>query len=400
MVRLVVLVTCSLGLGGCTFDTSATGNGRDGQLPAIDATTSVIDAGQGDGSTSSEDAGDIPTVSYTRTIRINPPVLTQELDGFVVAILINADVGLRTHARNDGTDIAFKTMAGLPLFYEIESYDGNTGTLEAWVRLPSLPISGVEIAMHYGGLGPFTVQDATATWATTFAAVWHFSDDVLTPGVFPDSTGGGSTTAATVNIAVPASANGIAGGGLLFNGTTHSLHVPNSAAGPLNFATESFSYSTWVLVTTNKGMWDSPYHKGGSSPAMPGYAFELGTGDWAMAVSTSPPAGEEKTIAFGDGADLTGAWVHLVGVVDGPADQASAYLNGTFRGSTELLGSVSGANEATISRPSSGNFFQGSLDELRIYNVALSSDWIAAEYENLSSPASFLDVGPEVSLGN
>ncbi len=395
MVRLVAIATCVLGIAGCTFNTSATGVTRDGSgPPPADANKMVIDAGDFDASVNGQD-GDVPVMTYIRTIEINPPVMTEELDGFVVAILIDDDSRLKSHARTDGADIVFKTTQGIPLLYEIESYDGNSGSLVAWVRLSSLPISGTSIVMHYGGA--VVSHNAAATWNPQFTAVWHFSDDVVAQGVFPDSTGGGSNTAIAPSGSAPTSVVGIAGAGLLFDGTDDSLYVPNSAAGPLNFDTGSFSYSAWVFVATNVGEWDSPYHKGGSSQGGPGYSFELGMNDWAMAVSTP---GEEKTVVLGDSANLVNKWVHLVGVVDGTANQASGYLNGAFRGETELLGSVSGANEVTMSRPSSDDSFKGRLDEVRIYNVALSEDWIAAEYTNLNDPVSFLDIGPEVSLGN
>lgn len=41
------------------------------------------------------------------------------------------------------------------------------------------------------------------------------------------------------------------------------------------------------------------------------------------------------------------------------------------------------------------NGYEGTIDELRIATVARTSGWIATEYANQSSPATFYTVGPE-----
>src|SRR6266498_101169 len=41
--------------------------------------------------------------------------------------------------------------------------------------------------------------------------------------------------------------------------------------------------------------------------------------------------------------------------------------------------------------------FKGSVDELRVSSIARSSDWIATEFSNQSSPATFYTLGAEVT---
>ena len=40
-----------------------------------------------------------------------------------------------------------------------------------------------------------------------------------------------------------------------------------------------------------------------------------------------------------------------------------------------------------------GQYFNGSLDEVRISNTVRSADWIATEYNNQSSPSAFYTIG-------
>jgi MSHA biogenesis protein MshQ len=50
-----------------------------------------------------------------------------------------------------GCDIAFMAASGgAQLDHEIEAYDGTTGTLVAWVRIPSLTGVNSTIFIYYG----------------------------------------------------------------------------------------------------------------------------------------------------------------------------------------------------------------------------------------------------------
>ena len=56
-----------------------------------------------------------------------------------VGIVIAGDTALAGHARPDGRDLAFTAADGTTVLpFEIERYDGATGALVAWVRVPSL----------------------------------------------------------------------------------------------------------------------------------------------------------------------------------------------------------------------------------------------------------------------
>jgi hypothetical protein len=61
--------------------------------------------------------------------------------------------------------------------------------------------------------------------------------------------------------------------------------------------------------------------------------------------------------------------------------------NGRVLTNVQTLGAQSGG----------GEYFAGSIDEVRISNSARSADWILTEYRNQSSPGSYIAAGPRLS---
>jgi len=73
-----------------------------------------------------------------------------------IPILLNfTDADLASHALDNGSDIAFTLIDNsTQLNHEIESFNGTTGALVAWVNITSLPHdSDLKINMYYGNAG-------------------------------------------------------------------------------------------------------------------------------------------------------------------------------------------------------------------------------------------------------
>ena len=75
----------------------------------------------------------------------------------------------------------------------------------------------------------------------------------------------------------------------------------------------------------------------------------------------------------------TNKWVHIAAVFDGLNSEVKLYVNGELKNTT-ATGSVINTNSNTIFRIGSlptvanGNYFKGQLDEVRVFNTALSDD--------------------------
>lgn len=77
-------------------------------------------------------------------------------------------------------------------------------------------------------------------------------------------------------------------------------------------------------------------------------------------------------------ADLkTGEWINVVGVYDGA--NAKIYLNGVLKGTLPLTGTVNPGQAATLGK-SGSTFFSGEIDNVKVFNRALTAQEVADLY--------------------
>jgi hypothetical protein len=116
---------------------------------------------------------------YRKKINIDHSKVAGDLNDFPV--LINAvDSDLKNKAQVDGDDILFMDGPGIAgrLFHEIERFDSDTGTLAAWVCIPSLSNSSdTELYIYYGNPVCNNQEYGSRVWDDGFEAVWHMSED-------------------------------------------------------------------------------------------------------------------------------------------------------------------------------------------------------------------------------
>jgi len=167
---------------------------------------------------------------------------------------------------------------------------------------------------------------------------------------------------------------GIKGKALRFKGTKES-YVNYGNGKSLNFDTGSFSYSCWVYATESVGKWDMPIFKGGLNKMEPGYDMELGTDKWMASISDGT---QTRNVELGY--ETNNKWVYLVVVVDRDQNKMYGYRDGSLVSSADIkgFGSVSSKQSLWISHP---NYpFKGLIDEVKIYNRALSADEIKKDF--------------------
>jgi hypothetical protein len=79
---------------------------------------------------------------------------------------------------SSGYDIIFRASNGVDeLYHEVESYNGTTGTLVAWVRVPTVSgTANTTIYMYYGNQCiTSATQSANNVWELT-TGVWHLKE--------------------------------------------------------------------------------------------------------------------------------------------------------------------------------------------------------------------------------
>ena len=148
-----------------------------------------------------------------------------------------------------------------------------------------------------------------------------------------------------------------------FNGTSALVTVPDAASLHLS---SGMTLKAWVNPSAVNANWRDVIYKGNDN-------FYL------EATSTNGSRPDAGTIAGGSYADAFGTaalpangWSHLTETYDGAA--LRLYVNGTQVASTAHTGTIaSSTNPLQIGGDSIyGQFFAGLIDEVRVYNVALT----------------------------
>ena len=109
------------------------------------------------------------------------------------------------------------------LNHELESYGATTGSVNAWVQVPTLSATAdTVIYLYYGNASAADQQNKTGVWDPNYKGVWHLSE---ASGNFNDSTAGANTGAAT---SVTRTTGEVAGGGS-FDGSSSYVGVANQS---------------------------------------------------------------------------------------------------------------------------------------------------------------------------
>ena len=290
------------------------------------------------------------------------------------------------HVSNaQGFDIVFSSdlQGQSKLNYEIEEYDPTAGRLIAWVQIPNLSHStDTALYLLYGNSNiTASQQNPNAVWDNTYKAVWHLPNG--TQLSLADSTTNGNS--ATNNGA--AATAGQIDGGMLVDGTSYAtVGTPTSL---VNILQGDATFSAWV----------NPVPGGGGS-----VMGNLGSSGWWLYASEGGFffEGDYNDSYFGVGASgpNAGAWSYVTATLQNTPEGTvgTAYINGVPSGTVSMItGGAPDDSSQTIylANTGYGEPFNGSLDELRISNVSRSPDWIATEYNNQGSPATFYSLYSE-----
>jgi glucose/arabinose dehydrogenase len=168
------------------------------------------------------------------------------------------------------------------------------------------------------------------------------------------------------------------GSALRFNGTSAYVDLGNP---PLLGATGSMTWSAWVrpeMTPPDDGiiLGRSDDNGGWQLKSTP----DTGPRTFGIAISGGSLAHTQR---YGTLVPLLNTWYHVAGVFDAQARTLDLYVNGALDDGV-LLGTVPSAQvdpglSATIGRRVGGYCFGGVIDEVRIYNRALSQAEIQAD---------------------
>jgi len=265
----------------------------------------------------------------------------------------------------------------------VKSVSGNLNNTNARMGLGYNPIDGGnyydgaldEVKIYDGALSGQQVADLYASEKTEVALPNGIVAEYKMDGNANDNSGNHNTGKAT-DVSAQTDRFGYGKSALSFNGTSSKVTVPNSNVLNSDYATIAF----WVKPT-----------------ALPvtGEAFLVSNGGWQSRMKISVPdhgkvvfttnstSGISDMDAGGGNEIAAGTWWHVVAVHDGVNDKI--FINGLLANSKAITGTL---NATTMplglgyDAIDNGGFFNGSLDEVKIYNYALSDTEIADLYNS------------------
>ncbi|RJQ49682.1 MAG: DUF2341 domain-containing protein [Nitrospiraceae bacterium] len=299
----------------------------------------------------------------------------------------------------NGDDIVFTLSDGTTrLNHEIESYNNAAGNMEfvAWVKIPTLSSSSnTNIYMYYGNNNASDQQSPAAVWDNNYKGVWHLKEGLAGTGtvdLYKDSTvnnnHGDDYTSATGQ-------SGKVGSGQEFDAVDDYVDVMDEAS--LDIA-DAITVEAWVYLKSTSG-----------------YRTFLCKGDDRYVIyfnpgTSIPVAGiyrsDYENLPYGSSINLN-QWNHLSFTYDknGGANNFITYINGVLSSSTTKTGPI-GVDDHSLSIGACkywgmySVYFNGFIDEVRISNIARSSDWIKTSYNTQNSPQSYLTFGTEENYRN
>ncbi|HVS58348.1 MAG TPA: DUF2341 domain-containing protein [Candidatus Saccharimonadales bacterium] len=294
---------------------------------------------------------------------------------------------------SNGYDIAFTAGDGVtPLPFEVEQYNATTGTLLAWVNVPTLGAGAdTQVYMYYDNSSITTFQgNVNATWNSNYSDIWHLPDGTTLSMV--DSTANNRTA---TNHSATATTGKIDGGANL-NGSSQYISVP-SASLP---ASSNFTVSLWFKTTSNGVLFSEQNQPIGSTPS-----------SWDPMLYVDSTGKLHGGIYGGGVPNLVtsgtvnnGAWHNAVLVVNKSSSTQALYLDGS------LVGTAGNSPEGPFTNVSIGagytnswpnppsgstSYFNGQIDDVRIVGSATAetAGWITTEYNNSNTPSSFETAG-------
>ena len=216
-----------------------------------------------------------------------------------------------------------------------------------------------------GGGGTPSPPAPPAGGAANLVAAYGFDEG---SGVSVADASGNGNTGTIANAAW--STAGKFGNALSFNGSSAKVSVPDSASLDL---TSGMTLEAWVQPATATSSWRDVVYKGSDA-----FYLEASSSSGGSPVGGGI-IGNSHAEALGTSALPTGAWTQLAATYDGA--MLRLYLNGAEVSSLARTGSILTTNNPLEIGGDGlfGQFFNGLIDEVRVYKTALTASQIQTD---------------------
>lgn len=336
------------------------------------------------------DTGDF---DYYKKVTIDHTKVGVPLTGFPVWVYRSSDSNLVGSASED---IAFFSSDNATQYnHEVEVFTTGTGEFGIWVNVTNVgSAADTSFWMYYNDSDSTTEENVAGTWDDNFVLVLHM-DDYSGTQVNDSSS---NTNHGTKN---STQGTGKMGYGQTMTGETGKQVVNCGHDATLNLSgTNCFTLECWQTNTmdANTGKWISK-----DGPVNRGWYFDQLNNDDSPRFYLHDGASSQAMNTLGTEQTHSGTWHYLTAQVyyDG-TDYVRFIGNGSdIEQVTITVGGInhaSGTNDMMLGNRQdlpAGNFFEGTMDEVRISDVQRNDSWLMATYNSTNSPSTFLTFGAQ-----
>ena len=291
-----------------------------------------------------------------------------------------------------------------PLEFEVESWDTNS-LAHVWVRVPELA-HGLEIYALWAESGVVAPAYTTngAVWTNGYVGIWHMNESPEGPAPqIRDSARFASHGTCNGSMTASDQVPGMVAGALDFDGANDYVNCGNNAI----LEPVSVTISAWLKVTGNGTHADSnmAVSKGreGSSPYM---AWSLRHHRTNQKVGGSVGLGGTEYIPWSTDSTFSTTMPFAHVALTYNRTEYCLFVNGVRNTVTANSTAINYAQSDRALYIGSWGYsgwlrqFQGLIDEVRVSEVARSSNWVWACYMNMASNNVFNTYGdPEYQGG-
>lgn len=315
--------------------------------------------------------------------------IKQAVTDFPLLLRLAAGNFAFAEARRDGADVRFVDAAGHNLAYEIERWDADHNFAELWILVPRIDGDTRDntVFMYWGN--PLAAPQASgASVFESFACVLHMSDsddDIATH--LADSSGHGNTGLLQSTPGEMTRTEGMAGPGLALDGLGTYLATTARSMSP-----QTFTVSLWLRTASavRGGLAAFASKQLGSEARFDRAIWMDENGRLAFGILRgSSLTAVASVTGYSDGtwhqvvARFSGSGHYLFidgeSAADDPTVNSAESFYGYWRFGQEPPDAPSAPSDVDAAVPT-GNYFAGTLDEIRVTTRETGEAWIKLAY--------------------
>ena|GEM_PF-646076 len=255
------------------------------------------------------------------------------------------------------------------------------------VQIYDYALSSSQVAWNFNRGKPVASYDFDECSGNTLHDLMYGNNGTITIGA-----SGSQTSAGTCSTSSTAWGNGATGkfnSSLNFDGTDDEVNMGDQSI--LDFGTSDFTVSAWIK-TTQTGTVYKPVVAAKGGYGQPGFRAEILTNGRMYYRISDNVSGNETSL--GTKVLNDGIWHHVVWVFDRDS-LVTGYVDGVVVGSNSISsyqGSIDTTSNFYLARNNGGNNFGGQLDDVEIFNYALTSQQV----KNVMNQGGSVRFGPSV----